>query len=89
MYLTYPENMISSIIINFQTEQSLFDAADSQPKVYYDTISHAEITDDTDFSREYKFSLDANTYIYQSDDISRGIHWSQLDNLLPDTSNAK
>jgi hypothetical protein len=63
VYLTYPENARTSIIVNFHTAEIDFQNSANNPVVvYYDTVSHAGQEDDS-LETLYAHSSPASTCI--------------------------
>ena len=82
MYLTYPEDPTTSIIVNFQIADGIPDGA-IPPIVYYDNISHSAL--DIFPNNPYRFNCQGRAFKYHTADIQRGIFYVQLPNLNPDT----
>eukprot|EP00027_Filamoeba_sp_ATCC50430_P009323 CAMPEP_0168542832 /NCGR_PEP_ID=MMETSP0413-20121227/1555_1 /TAXON_ID=136452 /ORGANISM="Filamoeba nolandi, Strain NC-AS-23-1" /LENGTH=620 /DNA_ID=CAMNT_0008572729 /DNA_START=36 /DNA_END=1895 /DNA_ORIENTATION=- len=79
VYITYPENPSTSIIINFQTKSN--PSKSTPPTVYFDLVSHAGSAN----LSAYGNKTTGKSHEYSSCDITRGINYVLLTGLQPDT----
>ncbi len=87
VYLTLPESTSDSMVVHFQTPGTL--PTDAEPRIYYDTVSHANNQSSSGSLSLYSFNAAASTYVYRSMDITRSIHWIVLSGLKSSTGKAE
>jgi hypothetical protein len=84
VYLTYPEDPTTSVIVNFQLAGGIPNGA-IPPIVFFDNISHNAL--DLFPQNPYRFHCEGRAFLYETLDITRGIFYVQLPNLNPNTGN--